>query len=689
MIPNAKLREVESQGVAESSEFGISMKDTAHIMNILRDTLYSDKVLAVLREYSANAWDAHREVGKYDVPIKVVLPTTMDPTLVIQDFGPGLSHENIFQVYTQYGASTKRDSDNAVGMLGIGSKSAFAYADSFTIISKHGGKQRTYVAVLDESEKGVINLLDEADLRPGEETGITIKIAVEPKDIWEFTTKARKLFEYFHPRPDVNTDLPELPAAKSALKNGTLFDDRTRGWTAIMGCVPYRINVNQIVGVMTDKGEGVGEYITGISGILYFNIGEVQVNASREELKYSTNTKHAIIRRFNLLVEEYVTQTIDAINSNSLSAYEKRLRAQVLRGMGLPVPDDFKDFTLDYVKFKKEPKKFQVTRNGGIVGGLTVSDSTRLLLRDDTRSIKGFNLADKDYVVHKLDDKYTIDEVRDELTDILKQSNLDGIPTVLTSTLSWYVAPKEENEKKVNKKHKVTTFVLDPEGSFYFPWSEHWDIEEREPTADDVFVVLEGFKTHGVMGYDIYTMYKEDETLAKQFGVKLPKVYGYKSTKKKPVLASTCLGTDYRTWRTKFIKDLLTPKNRRLIEYHEWSQLALYGYYDSRKPSKTHLDWIKEELGASHHIYKLFKKQQIGARIFKKRNYERDKAIESLKERALDSEFKSERTLAMEEIRRMYPMFEATNNTLSVLCNDHRSDWVKYIQLVDNSKENP
>ena len=688
MIPNAKLREVESQGVTESSEFGISMKDAAHIMTILRDTLYSDKVLAVLREYSANAWDAHREVGKHTVPIKVSLPTTMDPTLVIQDFGPGLSHENVFQVYTQYGASTKRDNDNAVGMLGIGSKSAFAYADSFTIVSKHAGKQRTYVAVLDESEKGVINLLDEADCSLGE-TGITIKIAVEPKDILEFTNKARRLFEYFLPRPEINVDIPDLPSVKTALQNGTLFEDSSRGWTAIMGCVPYRINISQILGVMTDKGEGVGEYISGISGVLYFNIGEVQVNASREELKYSTNTKHAIIRRFNMLVEEYVAQTIDAINSNSLSAYEKRLRAQVLRNMGLPVPDNFKDFTLEYVKFKKEPKKFQITRNGGIVGGLSVGDSTRLLIRDDGRSIKGFNLNDKDYVVHRLADGFTVDEVKTELEDILKQSNLDGIPIVLTSTLAWYVAPPAETGKRKNKKHQVKAFVLNPVGGFGFPWSDHWDVETREPTTDDIFVVLEGFKTSNNMGYDIYSMYREDEKLAKHFGVKMPPVYGYKSTKKKPIPISSCIGTSYKVWREKFIQELLTPKNRKLIEYHEWSQLALCGYYDSRTPSKSQIEWIKNTLGASHHVYQLFKKQMTGARIFRKRNYERDQAIESLKERALDKKYKSEKKLAMEEVKKLYPMFEATNNSLSCLCNDHRQDWADYIRLVDKSKENP
>jgi len=65
-------------------------------MTILRDTLYSDKILAVLREYSANAWDAQREIGRGSEPIEVTLPTLQDPTLRIKDKGPGLSKESIF-----------------------------------------------------------------------------------------------------------------------------------------------------------------------------------------------------------------------------------------------------------------------------------------------------------------------------------------------------------------------------------------------------------------------------------------------------------------------------------------------------------------------------------------------------------------------------------------------------------------
>ena len=66
MKPTITQRSLSQSEVAESGEFSISSQDAPHIMRILRDTLYSDKILAVLREYSSNAWDAHAMAGKSD-----------------------------------------------------------------------------------------------------------------------------------------------------------------------------------------------------------------------------------------------------------------------------------------------------------------------------------------------------------------------------------------------------------------------------------------------------------------------------------------------------------------------------------------------------------------------------------------------------------------------------------------------
>jgi len=119
----------------KSYTFGIKDSGLAHIFNVLRNQLYSDKILAVIREYSANAIDAHAELGNESTPIKVTLPNKLNLKLKIRDFGRGLTETQIKEIYAMYGESTKRGTNKQVGQLGLGCKSAFAYGDNFVINS--------------------------------------------------------------------------------------------------------------------------------------------------------------------------------------------------------------------------------------------------------------------------------------------------------------------------------------------------------------------------------------------------------------------------------------------------------------------------------------------------------------------------------------------------------------------------
>ena len=118
--------EIQRKGITKTVSFGIKQSGLPHIFNVLRNQLYSDKILAVIREYTANAIDANIEAGKADRPVEITLPTTFDPTFKVRDFGPALNEQEIEEVYAMYGESTKRSSNSQIGMLGLGSKSGFA-----------------------------------------------------------------------------------------------------------------------------------------------------------------------------------------------------------------------------------------------------------------------------------------------------------------------------------------------------------------------------------------------------------------------------------------------------------------------------------------------------------------------------------------------------------------------------------
>ena len=141
---------IERSQKFEQSNYTIEA--TAKAFSILSDGLYANKIKAVVRELSTNAYDSHIDAGKPDVPFEVHLPNSMEPHFSIRDFGTGLSHEDCMNLYTTYFRSNRTDSNKAVGCMGLGSKSPFAYNDSFTVESFFNGKHRTYNAYKNEQE---------------------------------------------------------------------------------------------------------------------------------------------------------------------------------------------------------------------------------------------------------------------------------------------------------------------------------------------------------------------------------------------------------------------------------------------------------------------------------------------------------------------------------------------------------
>lgn len=685
MIPSYQNRNIESNGVSESVLFGISTNDTAHIMDILRNTLYSDKLTAVLREYSANAKDAHAEVGKQSIPIKIILPTIMEPTLIIQDYGPGLSHDDVFQVYTQYGASTKRNNNETIGQLGLGSKSGFCYSDSFTIVSCHGGKRRTYVALLDETEKGTCNLLCEEDC--GEETGITIQIPVEQEDITEFSDKAKKLFQYFNPKPDINIEIPNTLTKGVYLINGLIdveaFDPGN--WVALMGGIPYNINLGQLTGAGISE-DGIADWIDKLSGALYFNIGEVHISASREELKYSKSTKELIVRKFNDLIDEYVAKIFTAIEGKGLTDWEKRLQLQALNKIDIPIPDEWEDLVKHSITIQepeKLPKTFTiVSKDKYLIRHLNINALIKLFIKDDDRKIDGFRLP-INYLIQKNDVTVPWEIILQELNEYLKELRITGIPLHKLSEQPWS-APyiKSRSTKYTNVKHFRRSFVLKPDPTvFHTPWSQAWDIADRKQilTQDDVFVILDGFKTVSEgENFDIYPVYRRDKKLADFFKIPMPPIYGYKTTKNKPIKTSDCIGIHYKDWQVKFMGALLTPKIKKLVEVLQWQ--SLIHFYPGKEPLKAF-----EALGNKHLISQALRKIYKASNIFESHmKGEKNEAFQILVKR-MNRQGKSEAQKAIDNIYLRYPLLSIHSASLRAIWGNDSDKWIEYVKLVDNS----
>ena len=100
MKPLVKKQTVQSNGIQKSVSFGIKTSGLHHILGILRNQLYSDKIMAVVREYSCNAVDATIESSdKYGTDpnraIEVTIPNKMNPNFKVRDYGVALSESEV------------------------------------------------------------------------------------------------------------------------------------------------------------------------------------------------------------------------------------------------------------------------------------------------------------------------------------------------------------------------------------------------------------------------------------------------------------------------------------------------------------------------------------------------------------------------------------------------------------------
>lgn len=190
-LPNQRL-DVTTGGLGQTSAFKI--QNSAKMFSILADKIYSDKQRAIVRELSANALDIHTQTGQTE-PFLVLLPHTAEPTLIIRDFGTGLSEERILENYTTFFDSTKADDNSQVGAFGLGSKTPFSYCDMFTITSYQDGVKKVYTAF--KGPNGIPTISKVGDEETDARNGLEIRVPVRNEDFHRFLVAATRTLKHF------------------------------------------------------------------------------------------------------------------------------------------------------------------------------------------------------------------------------------------------------------------------------------------------------------------------------------------------------------------------------------------------------------------------------------------------------------------------------------------------------------
>jgi hypothetical protein len=302
-------------------ESNYSIDATAKAFAILSDGLYSNKILAVVRELSTNAYDSHVAAGCPERPFDVHLPTSLDNEFSIRDYGTGLSKEDCMSLYTTYFRSDKTDSNDAVGCLGLGSKSPFAYTDQFMVESFHNGNHMTFSAYKNENDEPVFALLSEQPT--SDPNGLRVSFATEAGDTINFKYEAQNVWKYFVTTPNTNIDV-EVVSQGDATMSGDdwqICNKANRGYAKnelVMGQIGYELDADQFEGDVYDllwRGYGL---------IIHANIGDVDITPSRESLSYNSRTKEFIHNKVKSILEEISTQTQQYID-DSPTLWDARL----------------------------------------------------------------------------------------------------------------------------------------------------------------------------------------------------------------------------------------------------------------------------------------------------------------------------------------------------------------------------
>ncbi len=291
----------------------IDPKALAHIMQVLTD-LYSDPELAVIREYSTNAWDAHVEAGIFD-PIEIDLPSTLRPLFVVRDHGVGMSEDTILNEFSMYGNSSKRDTNEQAGILGLGCKSGLTYTNQFTLVSRKDGREVTALVGRDDHGVGKIDILSNEDTT--ERNGVEIRIPVTNSGT--FVKKADHFFRFWKKgtvlvngkaptsifedddetlKLDDDIVLVKSPYSASRYNYGrqagnisfTLDQDYI-----VMGNIPYPAEQRL-------SGDTVSSYHHVVARV---DIGEIDFTPSREALHYTKHTQATC-----LAIQKFVSETL-------------------------------------------------------------------------------------------------------------------------------------------------------------------------------------------------------------------------------------------------------------------------------------------------------------------------------------------------------------------------------------------
>jgi hypothetical protein len=316
------------------------------------------------------------------------------------------------------------------------------------------------------------------------------------------------------------------------------------------------------------------------------------------------------------------------------------------------------------------------------------NEGIRILIKDTIRPVRGYTDGGSDLIV-AIRTGFSVEQVKKELNRYLADAKLDGIPVLQMSEMDYTPVEERAPSSTVNQKHKERCFKLIRCGGA--PFSDNWEIVDRHPDQDDVFVIINRFIPVDV-SYSWFDRVNNDKKAMKRlFNEELPDIFGIKDTCKHPVKAADVEGIPFDKWREEAFQEALGqhPDILAYIEAMEWTGLTLGKFpWNSGNESGAYR-YLKANLDGRHRILRLFKSREEARALMGQMPKDKQESIKHLVITLGLRRKESPAIRAFQRVAEKYPLLQLNDhgNTLGLgvfSVSEIQDRWLTYIHLIDN-----
>jgi hypothetical protein len=321
--------------INESIGMSLDLDSAQILMQMLSKNLYSDSIGSTIRECASNALDSHRRAGVEDpIVVSFKLDDNNNYVFSVEDFGIGLDADDVRNIISKYGKSTKRNSDTELGMMGLGFKAPLAYTSSFYFICRKDGIERKYM-MYEGEDTNTIDLLYEKATE--ERNGVKVIVPVKWSDRSSFYTKIQEQLAYFD-----SVYLDVTTGGHSVNNKFTIYRGEYFQYSEMSKDDYLHICLDNVYYPLDFSKLGISQLDFPVA--LRFSLSDgIFPTPNREAIRYTQEAKDIILERLgqmsNFFVEKYNLEMQNCTTFNQVVEYytSKNRSVEIVPGKSLNV----------------------------------------------------------------------------------------------------------------------------------------------------------------------------------------------------------------------------------------------------------------------------------------------------------------------------------------------------------------